>query len=145
LDKVLTPPKSKANGGLIGKYAMGGMAKKSRSGPPLQMAMGGKVGRYAAGGMIVPKRMAMGGYSMGSDIIPAILTPGEFVVRRPAVSAFGVDKLEKINRGTYNDGSVYNYNLAVNVKSDSDPNKIARAVITNIKSIENQRIRGNSL
>jgi len=107
-------------------------------------AMGGLI-RKANGGMIIPKRMAMGGYSMGSDIVPAILTPGEFVVRRPAVSAFGVDNLEKINRGTYNDGSVYNYNLAVNVKSDSDPNRIARAVITNIKSIENQRIRGNKL
>jgi spore coat assembly protein SafA len=140
--KINIPGQS--SGGLT-KYAMGGLAKRSRSGPPLQMAMGGKVGRYANGGMIIPKRMAMGGYSMGTDIVPAILTPGEFVVRRPAVSAFGADKLEKINRGTYNDGSVYNYNLAVNVKSDSDPNRIARAVITNIKSIENQRIRGNKL
>jgi len=40
---------------------------------------------------------------------------------------------------------VYNYNLAVNVKSDADPNKIARTVITNIKGIENQRVRGNKL
>jgi hypothetical protein len=95
--------------------------------------------------MIIPKRMASGGYSMGTDTVPAMLTPGEFVIRRPAVSSFGAEKLEKINSGTYNDGSVYNYNLAVNVKSDSDPNRIARAVITNIKSIENQRIRGNKL
>ena len=82
---------------------------------------------------------------MGSDIVPAMLTPGEFVVRKRAVQNFGMENLEKINSGTYNDGSVYNYNLAVNVKSDSDPNRIARAVITNIKSIENQRIRGNRL
>jgi len=109
------------------------------------MAYGGMVKKYARGGMIIPKRMAMGGMSMGSDIIPAILTPGEFVVRRPAVSAFGADNLEKINRGTYSDGTVYNYNLAVNVKSDSDPNRIARAVMTQIKGIENQRIRSNRL
>ena len=109
------------------------------------MAYGGMVKKYAGGGMIIPKRMAMGGMSMGSDIIPAILTPGEFVVRRPAVSAFGADNLEKINRGTYSDGTVYNYNLAVNVKSDSDPNRIARAVMTQIKGIENQRIRSNRL
>ena len=125
--------------------AMGGLIRRSRSGPPLQMAMGGRVKKYANGGMIIPKRMAMGGYSMGSDTVPAILTPGEFVVRRPAVSAFGLDNLEKINRGTYNDGSVYNYNLAVNVKSNSDPNRIARAVITQIKQIDNQRIRSNKI
>ena len=119
--------------------------RPAASGGLMKMAMGGKVKRYAGGGMIIPKRMAMGGMSMGSDIIPAILTPGEFVVRRPAVSAFGADNLEKINRGTYSDGTVYNYNLAVNVKSDSDPNRIARAVMTQIKGIENQRIRSNRL
>lgn len=129
---------------IVGR-AMGGLIRRSRSGPPLQMAMGGRVKKYANGGMIIPKRMAMGGYSMGSDTVPAILTPGEFVVRRPAVSAFGLDNLEKINRGTYNDGSVYNYNLAVNVRSDSDPNRIARAVITQIKQIDNQRIRSNRI
>ena len=125
------------------KFAKMGRAKSS--GGLMKYAMGGKVGRYANGGMIIPKRMAMGGYSMGSDTIPAILTPGEFVVRRPAVSAFGVDKLESINRGTYNDGSVYNYNLAVNVNSNADPSRIARAVITQIKRVDSQRIRNNKL
>ena len=124
LDPVIVP---KANGGLI------------------KMAMGGKVKRYANGGMIIPKRMAMGGYSMGSDIVPAMLTPGEFVVRRPAVRGFGVDNLEKINNGSYADGSVYTYNLAVNVNSDSDPSRIARAVMTQIKRVDSQRIRTNKL
>lgn len=137
----------KAGGGMIipKRMAMGGLASRSRSGPPLQMAMGGRVKGYPMGGLIPYK--SDGGFfkSLGSDTIPAMLTPGEFVIRRPAVRGFGVDNLEKINRGTYNDGSVYNYNLAVNVKSDSDPNRIARAVITNIKSIENQRIRSNRL
>jgi TP901 family phage tail tape measure protein len=137
----------KAGGGMIipKRMAMGGLASRSRSGPPLQMAMGGRVKGYPMGGLIPYK--SDGGFfkSLGSDTIPAMLTPGEFVIRRPAVRGFGVENLEKINRGTYNDGSVYNYNLAVNVKSDSDPNRIARAVITNIKSIENQRIRGNKL
>jgi len=125
----------KASGGMIipKRMAMGGSVR-SYSPPPLQMNIGGRVKGYAAGG-----------FSMGSDIVPAMLTPGEFVIRKRAVQNFGMDKLEKINSGTYNDGSVYNYNLAVNVKSDSDPNRIARAVITNIKSIENQRIRGNKL
>ena len=83
--------------------------------------------------------------SRNTDNIPAMLSAGEYVVRRSAVQNFGASNLEKINNGTYNDGSVYNYNLAVNVKSDADPNKIARTVITNIKGIENQRVRGNKL
>ena len=116
--RTLTPPKST-------RRAMGGMIK---------MAMGGKVKRYAAGGMFKP---------FGTDIVPAMLTPGEFVIRRPAVSKIGVDKLEKINRGSYGDGAVYNYNLAVNVKSDADPSKIAQTVIREIKRVDSQRIRGN--
>jgi uncharacterized membrane protein (DUF106 family) len=109
---------------------------------------------FSSGGMIIPKRMniggmvkgyAAGGFSMGSDIIPAMLTPGEFVVRKRAVQNFGMENLEKINSGTYNDGSVYNYNLAVNVKSDSDPDKIARTVMKHIDRVESQKIRGNKL
>jgi len=111
----------------------------------IKMAMGGRVKGYAGGGMIIPKRMASGGYSMGTDIVPAMLTPGEFVVRRPAVRGFGVDNLEKINNGSYADGSVYTYNLAVNVNSDSDPSRIARAVMTQIKRVDSQRIRTNKL
>ena len=78
---------------------------------------------------------------MGSDTIPAMLTPGEFVVRRPAVQGLGVKNLEKINRGENIGGSVYNYNLNVNVRSESDPNQIARSVMSSIRQIENKRIR----
>jgi hypothetical protein len=118
-----------------GKYVLKGSSKVPKE-STTGFQMGGIVPKNATGGMFK---------SMGTDTIPAMLTPGEYVVKRSAVQNFGVDNLEKINSGTYNDGSVYNYNLAVNVKSDSDPNKIARAVITNIKSIENQRVRGNRL
>jgi hypothetical protein len=110
---------------------------------PKRMAMGGRVKGYRMGGLIPYK--ANGGFfkSLGSDTIPAMLTPGEFVVRRPAVKDFGVDNLESINRGTYSSGSVYNYNLNVNVKSDSNANDIARTVIAQIKRVDSQRIRGN--
>ena len=106
-------------------------------------AMGGFVKGYRMGGLIPYK--AMGGLfsSLGSDTVPAMLTPGEFVIRRPAVSNFGVDNLEKINRGTYADGSVYNYNLAVNVKSDANPEQIASTVMREIKRIDSKRIRDN--
>ena len=88
---------------------------------------------------------AAGGFSMGSDIVPAMLTTGEFVVRKRAVQNFGMDNMEKINNGSYADGSVYTYNLAVNVNSNADPSRIARAVITQIKRVDSQRIRTNKL
>ncbi len=110
---------------------------------PKRMSMGGSVARYSMGGKVMG--YAAGGLSMGSDLVPAVLTPGEFVVRRPAVAGFGKDNLEKINRGTYEGNSVYNYNLEVNVKSGSNPNEIANTVMRSIKQVEGRRIRGNNL
>lgn len=97
----------------------------------------------ASGGMI--KRYATGGFAMGTDIVPAMLTPGEFVVRKHAVQSFGVDRLKAINNGKYNGDSVYNYEVNVNVKSDANPDQIARAVMTQIKQIDSQRIRSTRL
>jgi hypothetical protein len=93
-------------------------------------------------GGIIPKYYVSGGYSKGTDTIPAMLTPGEFVVRRNAVDSFGVNNLNKINDGSYGGSSVYNYSLNVNVKSDSSPDDIARTVMTQIRRIDNQRIKG---
>ena len=48
---------------------------------------------------------ASGGVVPGSgnrDTVPAMLTPGEFVIRKNAVSAIGADKLQSMNK--YNDG-----------------------------------------
>jgi hypothetical protein len=102
-----------------------------------------------AGGPVLSS-MASGGLasmfgSMGTDTVDARLTPGEFVVRRPAVQSFGVDKLKSINNGTYGGESVYNYGININVRSESDPNQIARTVMGTIKSVDAQRIRGNRL
>ena len=97
----------------------------------------------AKGGLV--KYLAAGGFARGTDTVPAMLTPGEFVVRRQAVRNFGIDKLKAINSGTYGGDSVYNYNLSVNVKSDSNPDQIADAVITKIRQIDNKRIRGGRL
>ena len=106
---------------------------------------GGSIPRYSIGGNV--KGYSVGGFaSMGTDTVPAMLTPGEFVVRRPAVQSIGLENLEKLNKtGTYNDGSVYNYNLAVNVATDADPNKIANTVMREIRRVESQRVRGNRI
>jgi TP901 family phage tail tape measure protein len=100
------------------------------------------VAGLAMGGM-VPKYFAAGGFTRGSDTIPAMLTPGEFVVRKNAVDNFGVNNLNKINDGSAPGNSVYNYSVDINVaNSDASSSDIARAVIGQIKYIDSQRIRG---
>jgi TP901 family phage tail tape measure protein len=119
------------------------------------LSSGGLVPKYLASGGIVPKYFADGGYSRGTDTVPSMLTPGEFVVKRFAVKKFGVDNLRAINDGTYQSGkstvasvnnnsnSVYNYGINVNVSNtNASTDDIARAVITQIRNIDNQRIRG---
>jgi TP901 family phage tail tape measure protein len=98
----------------------------------------------AKGGMIMSNYMASGGMARGTDTVPAMLTPGEFVMKRSAVANFGVDGMKAINSGTYNGESVYNYSINVNVATDANPDKIAREVMTQIKRIDSQRIRGNN-
>ncbi len=55
----------------------------------LGLAEGGMVPLYAASGKFVPR---------GTDTVPAMLTPGEFVVRREAVNALGMGAMNAINQ-----------------------------------------------
>jgi TP901 family phage tail tape measure protein len=115
------------------------------------------------GGM-VPKYLARGG-SIGSDTIPAMLTPGEFVMNRKATEQFG-PILSMLNESKYpsmignkgipqipinnistsaNDNStaVYNYNLGFSINgANSNANDIARAVMKEIKNVNSQKVRG---
>ncbi len=124
---------------------------------------GGKIKGMNMGGM-VPKYFANGG-RMGSDTVPAMLTPGEFVMNKQATKSFG-PLLSMLNESKYpsmigssydgkgssggimtsvsdNSSKVYNYNVGITVpQSNANPNDIARAVIGQIKYIDNQRIRG---
>jgi hypothetical protein len=92
---------------------------------------------------------------MGTDTVPAMLTPGEFVIKKSAVDRIGPSALNKING--YAEGglvggmsavageSVYNnntYEINVNVSSNSNPDQIANAVMTKIRQIDNGRVRG---
>lgn len=60
------------------------------------------IGKFLTGllplrhGGLVPQRMAHGGFP-ARDSVPAILEPGEFVMRRSAVSMIGEENLERIN------------------------------------------------
>ena len=103
---------------------------------------------YAKGG-IVASYLANGGFpgmpKIGTDTVPAMLTPGEFVVKKYAVDKFGADNLKAINNGSYSGGSVYNntYSISVNANTNASPDEIARTVMTQIKRVDAQRIRGN--
>ena len=103
--------------------------------PPQYLASGGMASYKSEGGSIFK--------SLGTDTIPAMLSPGEFVVRKFAVDNFGANNLKAINSGTYSGESVYNYSVNVNVKSGANPDQIAKAVMTQIKQVDSQRMRSN--
>jgi TP901 family phage tail tape measure protein len=158
-------PKYMPMGGLVPYMNMGGKVPKymPMGGLVPYMNMGGKVPKYMpmgglvpymnmGGGVKLPKRepppaqaMNLGGLfkSKGTDTVPAMLTPGEFVMRKYAVQSFGADKMKAINSGTYSGESVYNYSVNVNVQTDANADQIARSVMTQIKQIDSQRIRSN--
>jgi hypothetical protein len=54
---------------------------------------------YGARGGVVPRFFAGGGESRGSDTVPAMLAPGEFVIRRQSVKQFGAAFFSQLNRG----------------------------------------------
>ena len=108
---------------------------------PFDIGAGTAIKR-SMGGM-VPRYFASGGMSRGTDTIPAMLTPGEYVVRKSAVDALGVNALNNINNGKSMSNSVYNYSLSVNVDgTTANANDIARVVMSEIKKVDQQRIRG---
>jgi len=139
---------------------------KSTSTTGKGVMVGGTFVNYKAKGGLIPKYMALGGKAIGSDTVPAMLTPGEFIVNRAAASANG-PMLKALNESKYpsmlgqnssltvpivnnstslsdNSTAVYNYSLGFNINgSTSNPNDIARAVIKEIKQIDSQRIRGS--
>ena len=118
---------------------------------------GGLIKKYNSGGIVSGTGM--------TDKVPVMLTPGEFVVNKNASKKFG-PLLQSINESKYpesmssmaspnisnintnsinnNSTSVYNYSLKVDASGTSaNPNDIARIVMTQIKNMDAQRIKGN--
>ena len=128
----------------------------------------GPTGRGWMYGGMIPKYMAFGGKAVGSDTVPAMLSPGEFIVNKAAASAYG-PMLKSLNESKYpsmlgsnvstnvpvsnnsaslnnNSTAVYNYSLGFNINgASSNANDIARAVMREIKNVDSQRIRGQRL
>lgn len=106
---------------------------------------GGRPTKLAKGGLIDPAKFLAGGFSVGRDTVPAMLSPGEFVMSKYAVDSYGTETMKGINSGSQQLGSVYNYDLTVNVRSDANANEIANTVISKIKQIDSMKLRGNNL
>ena len=131
----------------------------------ISQRVGDLLGLGLARGGYVPKYMAVGG-RVGSDSVPAMLTPGEFVVNKFAARRFG-PLLESLNESKYpsmlsnafggtviplnninskvadNSTAVYNYSLGFNISGNNlKPSDISRAVINEIRRVDQQRIRG---
>lgn len=100
---------------------------------------------YRSTGGIIPAYFANGGYARGTDTVPSMLTPGEYVISQPAVKSFGLDNLKAINNGTYDGNSVYNYSINVSAGGNATADDIARIVMTKIKQVDSQRIGGTRL
>ena len=147
------------NTGGVAKKAFGGFLRYTSNEPAPGMAMGGKMRKYAVGN-IVP---GLG----NTDRVPALLTPGEFVVRK-SVAAENMDMLKALNgdvfpsvKGTgssvqlgsvtpaaptINNTPVYTYNVNVNVpNTDASPDDIANAVIGKLKRVSDTNLRSNRL
>ena len=106
-----------------------------------------------------------GGFSMGTDVVPAMLTPGEFIMSRGAVNMFGADTMMAMNKmggGTnrpklgkvmrYQGGGIvdknapkitdrdYNALLAITSLEDTDPQgraDVAQSLYNRLYSAEN--------
>jgi len=131
---------------------MGGMVKGSSEPPP-------------------PQKKSMGGMIFGDgsrDSVPAMLTPGEFVVRKSMVDKYGKAMLTDINLGSYSlpkystgrpveakinanrqvnsiSAPVYNtYDMNFNIEGNSaNPDEIANRVMMKIKQVQGSSIRSN--
>ena len=125
-----------------------------------QYYKGGSVRKYAAGSFISGDG--------ARDSVSALLSPGEFVMRRAAVNKYGLSMMDSINNGSFslpsysapapsssvspssarvrstsNISPVYNsYGINVNVSgTNASADEIANRTVSKIREMQNMRIR----
>jgi TP901 family phage tail tape measure protein len=141
-------------------FAFGGMVKK--------YSFGGNVGYKGSTEAPPALKMARGSLVPGlgnTDRVPALLTPGEFVVRKsvakanmPLLKALNSDVFPSMSLNTpdvaptvtsststiLNNTPVYNYSISVNVpNTTASPDEIANVVVSRIKRSMDTNIRSN--
>jgi len=101
----------------------------------------------------------------GRDSIPAMLTPGEFVMRKASVEKYGASMFEKMNMGAFEmprynmqqpsttaiqpvsnnsniNAPVYNsYSVNVHANTNANADDIANTVMTKIKRVDSMAVR----
>jgi phage-related protein len=86
----------------------------------------GNIAHLAKGGMV----------PQGTDTVPAMLTPGEFVINRRAVDAIGFNALSQINSGNMpSSGNSYQINFEINIdaKMSMDEGYIRTTLIPKLR------------
>ena len=144
-----SPIPGRKYGGSIQKLMYGGLPKGSTESPPSL--------RFANGNIVPGTGM--------TDKVPALLTPGEFVVRKSVAEA-NMPLLKSLNSNVFGAGMnigspnispieattsvsnvsapVYNYNVNVNVTdTNASPNEIADVVMNRIRMTKDRSVRGN--
>ena len=136
------------------------MGSFNRGGKIMKYGMGNKVMKYAVGNVVG---------SGSRDSVAAMLTPGEFVIRKAMVDKYGIPMMEALNQGSfampkYNTGPqtpeigavnntmissvnapVYNtYDMKFAISgTNQSADEIANKVMFKMKQIQDQGIRGN--
>lgn len=108
-------------------------AKEGNTIPSYNQATGGLIYRARGGGVPFRRR--------GTDTVPAMLTPGEYVHNKRAVSAFGIDFMRKVNnldmKGAMNElmhraGNMANVNRGTHITNNYNNNqKVIQNINTN--------------
>ena len=110
-------------GGALKAIATGGLSK---------IGGGGKL--FAEGGLVSARHLQTGGFlfePVGTDSIPAMLSPGEFIVSKPAVDRIGTPALQSINAGQSPTGGGQSlvFNVNINASTTLDANSIRSQVV----------------
>ena len=113
---------------------------------PVARAYGGIVQKFANGGMIkgpgLPKSDSIFGFSQGG---PLRLSQGEYVMKAQAVRDYTPAFMESVNRGEYKpDSSTVVYNTYhVDVSGVQDPKQAADLVMQRLQTVSNKTNRTN--
>ena len=98
--------------------------------------------QLAAGGPVpqMPIYRALGGPS-GSDVTPAWLTPGEYVMRKSAVDRFGAGTFAAMNAGRvpygtsgHSSSSVFSPSIVVHAGGGADGRRIGEAIVDELRA-----------
>jgi TP901 family phage tail tape measure protein len=115
--------------------------------------IGGTPGFYAPGGpggvplpaMNKPSfskpSLGLPGMAIGRPAMPQLPSGPKFSLPTDPGISKGPVRLPDKQAPANNNSSVYNYNLSVNVASQSDPNTIAQTVMAQLQRVESQRVR----